>query len=216
MSRSAWTRGRGPQAERDGSLRWSSRRLGFDACWKPTAPPVSRRLFERASGHVDWDCRAPLAEASVRSSGGATIAGLGYAERLTMTLPPWRLPLDELRWGRFVAPRQSVVWIEWCGPSPLRLVFVNGAEAPRAVIRDGGVDLTPGALLRLGRTRALRSGQPFHALAAELSGLASVLPARLRAIEEEKWLSAGTLVAGDTSVEGWAIHERVRFGKEKR
>ena len=63
---------------------------------------------------------APAAEVSVSLRGFAPLRGTGYAERILITIPPWRLPIRELRWGRWIgeAASRSVVWIDWRGESP--------------------------------------------------------------------------------------------------
>ena len=61
-----------------------------------SAPPIHRRLFESADGIVDWTCEMPRARTRI-----GEVCGDGYAEVLHMTVPPWKLPIDELRWGRF-------------------------------------------------------------------------------------------------------------------
>ena len=110
-------------------------------------PPIRRRLFESADGIVDWSCEMPRAKARI-----GEVRGDGYAELLRMTIPPWKLPIDELRWGRFIGGETSVVWIEWRGPLPQKLVFVDGA-ATDAVVCDDRVELT-----NVGRASARRDG----------------------------------------------------------
>ena len=106
-------------------LRWRCRRLGLASAWHARAPAIERRLLGNASAEsgaawldasepgIAWDCLAPAATARVRVR-GRTLSGLGYAERLTLTLEPWRLPFHTLHWGRFLARGgRSLVWILW-------------------------------------------------------------------------------------------------------
>lgn len=216
-ARARVTREAGPREGEDGCIAWSSPGLGLEARWQPLAEPISRRLFAGPRGSLDWDCRAPLARVTATLGRGAALSGLGYAERLTLTLAPWELPIEALRWGRFCAASRSVVWIQWSGPSPFTLVFADGVEIPGAVVRDDGVEMTSAGRLSLEGRRELRAGRPVAGLVARLPGLRAAVPRRLHGIEEIKWVSCGTLSgAGKSAVEGWAIHEVVRFGGARR
>jgi hypothetical protein len=216
-ARARVTREAGPREGQDGGIAWSARGLGLEAHWQPLAAPISRRLFSSPRGALDWECRAPLARVTATLGRGTELSGLGYAERLTLTLAPWELPIEQLRWGRFCASARSLVWIQWSGPSPLTLVFADGVEISGAVVSDDGVEMTSEARLCLEGRRELRAGRPVAGLVARLPGLRAAVPRRLHGIEESKWISRGALSgAGVPTVEGWAIHEVVRFGGEKR
>jgi hypothetical protein len=87
----------------DDELRWDCRRLGIGAVWTARAPAVHRTLLETAEGSITWHCHLPCALARVNLAGTGRFSGLGYAEQLTMSAKPWRLPFEELRWGRFLS-----------------------------------------------------------------------------------------------------------------
>ncbi len=97
-----------------------------------------------------------------------------YAECLTLTIPPWRLPIDELQWGRFVAPDTTLVWIDWRGPHAFRSIVLDGEELATArVSRDGVFDQARGLALGFSDPMLLRAGA--------LGGTAlSRIPMRLR------------------------------------
>jgi hypothetical protein len=195
---------------RMGSLAWAAPALGVEGCWRGGAAPVERTLFESSGGAVVWSCLMPSAQAEVRSR-SFVLSGLGYAEHLSMTIPPWKLPIDTLRWGRLLTPEHSVVWIDWEKESDGRTwIFVDGAEvrgevSEEAVFFEGGrVDLpAPDRLV-------LRSGRFSHLL-RNLS-LPRSLSRGALAIHETKWRTRGVLeCAGASPVGGWAIHEVVRL-----
>jgi hypothetical protein len=53
---------------------------------------------------ASWIGTAKCLGADVRFHIGKTvIEGTGYAERLQLTILPWCIPADEIRWGRFLA-----------------------------------------------------------------------------------------------------------------
>jgi hypothetical protein len=113
---STWTRA--PSPERDSSgICWSVPRLGVRGTWTARGAAISRKLFHSNEGMVDWNCLLPTAHVCLDFSDGRRLEGQGYAEVLEMTIPPWRLPIQELRWGRFLADDGSAfaVWIDWRG-----------------------------------------------------------------------------------------------------
>ena len=76
--------------------------------------PFEERLLDDEAGVVHWRVEAPAANVRVELGGASPISGPGYAERIVLTAPPWRLPIRELRWGRWIdaAGNRSVVWID--------------------------------------------------------------------------------------------------------
>ena len=150
----------------------------------------------------------PSATVEVRE-GGRLVRGLGYAERLEMTVPPWRLPIDTLRWGRFLAPEKSVVWIDWQREGDDRSwTFVNGAEV-RGEVSEEDVFFEGGRVSLPQRDRLLLRDGRLSLLLRNLR-LPRSLPAL--AIHEMKWRTRGCLqIQGAPPVEGWAIHETVRL-----
>ncbi len=198
-----------------GGIAWRCGRLGIEGHWQALGPPVRRTLLASGEGSVEWSCLLPRARGRVTLPDGAAVEGLGYVERLDLTLRPWRLPIRELRWGRFLSDGAGVVWIEWRGPRPLTLLSVNGSDADGAEVGDnavawraGRLELEPGSVLRegaLGTTALARV--PLVPLLA---------PRAVREMHECKRLRRGRLVGGDGSVEtGWAIDEVVRFGGQE-
>ena len=109
-------------------LRWDCDRLGVRGIWSQGAPAVSRTLLETPDGTIEWNCRLPSARAQIDLDGIGRLSGLGYAEHLAMTVKPWKLPFDQLRWGRFLSAEDAVTWIEWRGVETNRWVFHNGLE----------------------------------------------------------------------------------------
>jgi hypothetical protein len=211
--REAATLRAGPEpAPEPGGIAWRCGRLGTEGHWQALDPPMGRTLLASAQGTVEWSCLLPRARGRVTLRDGGAVEGLGYVERLELTLPPWRLPIWELRWGRFLSEGAAVVWIAWRGPRPLTLVTVDGADADGAEVGDdvvtwraGRLDLEPGSVLREGTlgTTAL----------ARVPLVGSLAPRAVREMHEHKRLRRGTLTVGDGRVEtGWAIDEVVRFG----
>ena len=192
-------------------LRWSSRPLGVEGTWEALAPPIEQTLLQSPDGSVAWNCLQPKGRAEIRFDHGEPIRGLGYAEHMTMSIPPWRLPIDELRWGRFLSKHDAMVWIEWRGAHPLSLVFRNGALIPRGTVTEQGIATREGeTILSLDEGTVLREGYLIRTVLSAIPGLTEILPVASLRTHERKWRSRGRLCDAANG-EGWAIHEVVRF-----
>lgn len=197
---------------REGAVVWNEPALEVSATWRGAGPSIARTLYETPEGAVVWNCLLPSAQAEIHR-GEAELRGLGYAEHLSMTIPPWRLPIDTLRWGRFLAPGRSVVWIDWENGSDANAwVFREGQEALGEVCEEE--IFFEGGRLRLPQASRLllREGRLSHLLRNLPLPLALRLSRSALAIHETKWLTRGVLDLADAPpVEGWAIHEVVRL-----
>jgi hypothetical protein len=114
------------------ALLFSNSKLGIKGSWKKTAPAVEALLYSNNSGIVNWNCHHPLSQCDVRYK-GRNFQGLGYAETIFLSIKPWELPIDELKWGRFLAPRTTITWIQWIGQNPINKIYFNGKEWNDAV-----------------------------------------------------------------------------------
>ncbi len=200
----------------DSSLNWSSDSLGVNGTWKAlSCAPVERTLFETDAGEIKWRCLQPRAAADIYiGKERRRLRGLGYAEHIEISIPPWQLPIEELRWGRFLSESDSLVWIDWRGPHPLRLVLHNGVEAKTAQVADSEVGFDGGRqILRLEEKQVLREGALINTAFSVIPGIGKILPLRSLNTYECKWRSRGFLdgSASPEGSEGWAIHEIVRW-----
>lgn len=174
--------------------------------------PFEVRLLDAPTGVVEWRAEAPAALVSVELSGFAPVHGPGYAERIFITVPPWRLPIRELRWGRWLdaAASRSVVWIDWRGNSPCTWVFVDGDRVPSATVTDERV-CAGGMTVAIDERRIL-DARAFAEVAATIPALQAVVPTSFLALRQTRWCSAGTLREGNAAaLAGRAIHEVVVF-----
>lgn len=202
--------GAGPDTSASG-VQWRSPKLGIAGQWQRVRPALAAVvLHEEAAGRIEWSCGCPAAGVTVDAAGGRW-EGLGYAEHLVLTLPPGRLPLRELQWGRFIAEGQSCVWIRWLGPLARAWCFYQGEAAP-AEFDDGPGLRWPGHRLELTPGKTLRHGRVADTVFTRAPALRRILPAALGQIRETKWCSRGVLTdAAGRRHEGWAIHEVAIF-----
>lgn len=194
------------------TIRWNSRPLGIAGTWQALDAPVERTLLTSDTGSIQWHCLQPRARSTVVLKDGTRVAGLGYVEYLTVSVPLLRLPIRELRWGRFLSETDSMVWIDWQGSLPLSLVVHNGSELDSPAISDTVLTSGGTPVLTLGDRRILREGPLIQTALSAVPGIGRLFPSRLLHTYECKWRSRGAIAPTATAADGWAIHEVVQFG----
>jgi hypothetical protein len=200
--------GRGPVLE-GAQVRWACAPLGLEGRWDSQSPAVRELLLDSPEGRVDWRVHAPRARVTL-TLGGRSFTGPGYAEELRMTARPWRLPIDELRWGRFCAATAGLVWVEWRGAEPRCGVWLDGVRCPGAEVLDEGVR-AEGLALSFGAREVLREGRIGDTVLRHVPALRSA-PGRVLGLHETKWRMPATLVReGLAPIPGAAVHEVVRW-----
>lgn len=200
-------------------VRWACPALGVAMSLERTVPEGSRRLFDGEDGVIDWECVAPAGRARLELD-GVTRGATGYAERLVMTVPPHRLPMHTLRWGRFVADDAgaAAAWIHWRGPERRDLVLCDGEVSPATEVSDHRCSW-PGAAgmsdVAIAPGRVLRASKSEGTLMDSIPALRRFAPPMVRAalgLRETKWLARGALGAPNRAgVDGWVVHEVVTF-----
>jgi len=193
-------------------LAWRCEPLHLRGEWQAQAPAFETTLLDGPAGTITWSCLMPRAFASVESGSGR-YEGLGYVERLRLTLPPWDLPFRALRWGRHLSVGHALVWIEWDGELTRRWAWLDGRLQPSARVAGDGVEgLENGVALRWQQGRDLSRRSVIETLRNAAPSAVGRLAGRLGAMDEHKRLSRSTLVADGTVLdEGWAIHEEVTW-----
>lgn len=181
-------------------------RLRLTGTWSALAPPITQRLLETADGCIDWACLLPAARVDA-TAGGRRFTGIGYAERLTMTMAPWTIPIDVLRWGRCHLGSETLVWIDWQGPVPARWCFRDGHPVEAPEIADDRILLEGARPLELDRRTTVRDATLGPMLPGRIPGLRALPLSRMLAGHETRWVSRATM--GEVS--GWALHERVEW-----
>jgi len=194
----------------DAVIQWQSRPWKTQAEWRDLGDPIHQTLLDTAEGSLNWHCLAPRSCAEFRLPGTNPIRGWGYVEHLQLSVAPWRLPIQQLRWGRFVNAEDAIVWIDWRGPETRQVVYHNGSPAAPASITDHQIDLPNSTTLTLAPIATLREGPLGSTALAKLPHLDRIFPARILQVREHKWLSHATLRRpGRPDSTGLAIHEVV-------
>ena len=188
-------------------ISWQSKVFDFSAAWQGRSAELRETVFGNIEGLIEWHCLMPTAKVRVGNS-----FGVGYVEHLTMTIAPWKIPIRQLRWGRFCSASDWAVWIDWQGEYSNRIVYLNGRAGTASTIEDEQVILSNGWRLTMDRSLTLRSGPLGKTALSSIPGLSKTFPARLLKVNECKWRSRAKLEhSGRSPVEGWAIHEVVSW-----
>lgn len=187
--------------------------LKFTGNWNSGNPLSKQSLIESGDGSITWNCFAPHATAEIEVA-GKKISGLGYAEHLYMTMEPWKMPINELRWGRFLSETDSVVWIQWNGSHPLNLIWHNGIPIlgktlfSETHISFGNISIS------LHQQQDLRQGALLKTALKPLKRFMRFFPSSILNTHESKWISSAELIIdGKTKSKGFALHELVIFPK---
>ncbi len=196
---------------RNDTALWNCKELELHGSWKQRSVSIERTLLQNEDGYIRWSCLMPGAEASV-TIGDENVSGFGYVEFLEMTVPPWKLPIDELQWGRFVSQNDAVVWIDWKGTHPLRIVMHNGSSIDCSVLNESMITSTDEQLtLTMDRSTVIRSGTLINTVLKKVPILHSIMPRNILLTDECKWLSRSILTTNGRTSAGHSIHEIVRF-----
>ncbi len=188
------------------TLAWRGPR--HEALWRrERTPSISETLFSDRGGRVAWSCVLPRARARI-SSGPDTFAGMGYVEHLELSIPPWRLPLHTLHWGRCHSAHHDLVWIRWDGAEPRALAWLDGVRVAGAMISETEVRVD-GARWSCDERCTLRRGAIGHTLLARLGAWRAAIPAAALALDEHKWFARGRLTANGSDEDAVTIAERV-------
>ena len=196
-----------------GTISWANDLLKVHGEWTDGEPIPRIVVVDEPSGRIEWQCLGANCAVDVCLD-GQTMTGAGYVEKLTMTIPPWKLPFTELRWGRFISDDRSsyMVWTDMQGRTPRTWVWVNSGR-PVAGIVDGGGVRTDAAKLIFLASEPLRSDNVARTLLGRLQFMKRLLPEGVRAIQEEKQISTCVARTQDSESKGSSINEVVTWGQ---
>jgi hypothetical protein len=200
----------------DDLISWDDTKYGVSGTWESLAKMIRARLFDSDEGFLDWQCFQPASKVQLRIN-DRILDGRGYAEQLILTVPPWKIPMDELRWGRFGSDESNMVWIELREKEKRQWLWLNGEKIENCIIEDDRVSLPEkNLILNLDRGVVLESEKKIFSVVEKLiryiPGFSKVMPISFLMADEIKWLSKGELQThGSTFENGTAIHELVNF-----
>ncbi len=192
------------------TLEWKNNSLNFCGKWFGGRKGRMVKLFNSKDGSIEWQPLRYNAEVLIKYS-GKTIKGLGYAEKLYLTIPPWKLPFDQLIWGRFIGDNKKdfVVWIDWKGKLNKNWIWTNKGFS-QGIIKNREVIMNNGKLI-LNNFNKIRCDNVLNSLLKGFSLLVKIFPKKLQRLEENKYLSRGELAIDRHKIRGFSINELVKW-----
>lgn len=205
-----------PVLKEDSTIVCDSSKLNFHGTWSPLTPPAPRiNQYEKNGKYCHWTCLQAKSQVDLSLSGRA-ITGIGYAERLDMTLPPWELPVKQLYWGRFHGEKGTTLsWIIWEGSFPFSILLRGNTpiKADDLLASPSGNTLSWGNhSLFFHQTHIIRTGKIGDTVLPSLpSMIKGLLPQKILNLKENKWFGDAVFSSGEEKERGTAIHELVSF-----
>lgn len=196
------------------TILWEDLKLNIKGEWTSMDNPINACVYDSPKGQLNWHCYQPRSHVKLNIN-NQEIEGLGYVEKLVLTAYPWHIPMDHLRWGRFVSPRHSLVWIELRESVIRQWVWLDGAKIKdRCEINDISV-ANKTFTLTLNKEKTLESGRSISkALGVLLKGVLNFnnpIRSNFANAYSQKWLSHGQLKIDNEIDQGMVIHEWVNF-----
>ena len=211
-----WLRNTSPPHRSGGQIEWHDPMRRIGGYWSAIDPEVHARIIDREDGYVDWHCWQPRSKVELNID-DVQYSGLGYIEQIRMTLPPWRIPMDQLRWGRFTGPDDGIVWLQLAGEQNKQWAWHNGRYCNDVGISEFSLEFPEQDIqLTLGESASLESEKKMLNIVRKLSdripGLQRIVPYNFLMSDENKWLSKADITHSNGRISrGWAIHELVNF-----
>jgi len=201
---------------KDKLITWNDTRFGVAGTWETLSKPIQARIYNSEEGFLDWKCYQPASKVQLRIN-HRVLEGSGYAEQVILTVLPWKIPMDELRWGHFGSDENNLVWIELREKEKRQWLWLNGEQIENGIVEDNQITI-PGRnlVLNLDRGIVLEAEKKISSVVGKLirylPGFKKVMPISFLMADECKWLSKGLLqIPGKSPSNGTAIHELVNF-----
>lgn len=200
----------------DDTISWNDNRFNIQGIWKNNVKAIEQKIFESEEGYLKWHCYQPSSDVRIVLK-GKEYSGSGYVERLKLTAPPWKIPMDKLRWGRYIGNNTNLVWIQLLSDNSQQWVWKNGLAIDNIRITDALLySEKKGINLKMDQDAVLESETKILSvvkyLIDHIPGINQIIPTKFLLSKETKWLSKAELFDDNISKSsGIAIHELVTF-----
>ena len=196
-------------SQTDGELSWHDRALQITGRWCTRVPAFGSCLLRTQDGAINWRCEAPAADALVKV-GERAFVGLGYVERLSLSIPPWKLPFRTLHWGRYASANCSIVWIDWSGEDTRRYVWFDGVEQTDATLAETSISAIAGALT-WHDPRDVCHRPALSRLARRIPSTLLRMAGPIATMREHKQIAPGLFSRPPLTDHGWTLFETVTW-----
>lgn len=197
-------------------ISWKDPKFEIEGIWKNNSRVIHERIFESEEGILDWHCYQPSSKVKLTFK-NKTYTGKGYVEQLILSIPPWHIPMDYLRWGRYIGNEYNVVWIQLLSHHPKQWLWLNGEKVPDVAIDDKTLTLEQeGLKLEMNQCVVMESETKILSvvkfLIDHIPGINKIIPVKFLMAQETKWLSKSKLLKREDQIStGMSIHELVNF-----
>lgn len=200
-------------------IEWNDDDFKVKGIWQSESKSIQSRLYESKKRYLDWNCYQPKSKVELwLKNPDRHLLGRGYAEELVMIIPPWRLPMDELRWGHYCDDDNSVVWIQMKAERDTKWLWFNGEFENNSVLTDSLITMSlKNIQISLKKLATLEAEKKISAVFNDLLRyipikLKKIVPLKFLSADEFKWFSSATLYKDNSKLaEGISIHEYVKF-----
>jgi hypothetical protein len=198
----------------NGTIHFTNKFLKTDVVLNKTDDAIVRSLHKDIENNeIIWNCHHPKALAEITYNGNS-YKGLGYSETLFSAIKPWNLPIDELRWGRFLSDSFTLIWINWVGKVPINQIFLNGIEFNDAIFENDKIIFGGGTYqLKFSDIQIIRQGK-LSGLFIKMTFLKMFLNSRILNTFEIKYKAMTDFSKSSVFLsKGWSLFEVVTWGK---
>ncbi|MDP4175314.1 MAG: hypothetical protein Q8933_15170 [Bacteroidota bacterium] len=192
---------------------WKSKDLGVELNFLQAGNSAKKNIIEIPEGFIKWHCIHTKSIGELVVNGKECFKGLGYVERLDMTIKPWKLPFNELRWGRYISDKNSIVWIDIRGEFNYSMLLNDKAECDDPLFYDDRITFanTKNAL-QFYAPEDIRKGEIISSTFSKIKMINKFIPSGLLKIYEDKSVAKADLLQSNDLIDtGWALYEVVRW-----
>jgi hypothetical protein len=183
----------------------------FTGKWESVLPAFYDTLLTSGKQCIQLHCLCPKAVATVTVNEDVLREAMAYAEKIELSFLPWRIPIHQLYWGRYISKALSIIWIRWVGPVEKNIVYFNGIATHDVAVTETSIRVGDYSL-QLSESVDLRKGTLFETVFARFPKIAALFPTSIMKLRENKWLSKAMVYKENNLIEtGYAIHEIVRW-----
>lgn len=181
--------------------------------WQTDNPIYCPLLNNLKNGDLNWDCHHPKAESWIEYN-GKIYRGYGYAETLFLSIKPWNLPFEVIKWGHFMSEKSTIIWIQLNGEQHINNLWYNGKEYNDGMILEDRVIFNKGGFVLLFQNiSTLREGEIIHILPKYHIIKALIKKCILNGNETKYKAESIFTIDGETFDNGWSLYETVTWKK---
>ena len=203
-----------PKPTLKNELNFNHKKLGFSILFKQIDNEITSNLYKvNEYEKVVWHCHHPKTHSEIVFLNNKYV-GIGYSETLYLSIKPWKLPIDELRWGRYLSNDNSIVWINWKGKYPVNQLYLNGKLFEDAVYNQDQINFDHGKfILTFENTTVVREGKLGQIL-VKMPWLKTLFNNKILKTIEKKYKAKTTFNCISGKIDyGWSLFEIVTWNK---